>query len=157
MNVSHPDRVIFPGVGLTKGDVVGHYDQVGAAMVRFLGGRPLTLERFPKGIDGKGFMQKNAGKHFPSSIERFSVPKRDGSSTTYPIVHAPGDLAYLANQGTVTFHMWTAAAGHAVLVAGCGAPRAGRAARVAGHAATKAVLVADLPHRSFRDSSVRFQ
>jgi len=110
MNVSHPDRVIFPDTGLTKGDVVRHYGQVGEAMVGFLGGRPLTLERFPKGIDAKGFMQKNAGKHFPPSIERFSVPKRDGSSTTYPVVHDPGDLAYLANQGTLTFHMWTAPA-----------------------------------------------
>ena len=110
MNVSHPDRVIFPGAGLTKGDVVGHYGHVGEAMVGFLAGRPLTLERFPKGIDAKGFMQKNAGKHFPSSIERFSVPKRDGSSTTYPVVRNPGDLPYLANQGTLTFHMWTARA-----------------------------------------------
>lgn len=108
MDVSHPERVIFPGAGFTKGDVVGHYERVGDAMLSFLSNRPLTLQRFPKGIQAKGFMQKNAGKHFPGSIGRYPVPKRDGSMTNYPVVTRAQDLAYLANQGTVTFHMWTA-------------------------------------------------
>lgn len=110
MNVSHPERVIFPSSAITKGEVVDHYRRVGAAMLAFLGGRPLTLERFPKGIEQKGFMQKNAGKHFPASIERFPVPKRNGDITEYPVVHHADDLAYLANQGTITFHMWTSTA-----------------------------------------------
>lgn len=110
VTVSNPDRVIFPGAGFTKADVVGHYERVGEAMLAFLAGRPLTLERFPKGIDAKGFMQKNASKHFPDSIERYQVAKRDGEFTSYPVIHRADDLAYLANQGTVTFHMWTATA-----------------------------------------------
>lgn len=76
-------------------------------MLEFVAGRPLTLQRFPRGIESKGFMQKNAAKHFPASIERFAVAKRDGGSTLYPVVRRADDLAYLANQGTVTFHMWT--------------------------------------------------
>ena len=108
MEISHPDRIIYPKAGLTKGDVVAHYKRVGEQMLRFASGRPLTLQRFPKGIDAKGFMQKNAGKHFPSTIERYAVPKRDGDFTHYPVVTRVEDLCYLANQGTLTFHMWTA-------------------------------------------------
>lgn len=110
MEISHPDRIIFPTRQLTKGDVVRHYERVGPRMLDFLAGRPLTLQRFPRGIDAKGFMQKNAGKHFPASIARHSVPKRDGELTNYPVVTQADDLCYLANQGTLTFHMWTATA-----------------------------------------------
>ena len=110
MEISNSDRIIFPTKQLTKGDVVGHYERVGPRMLDFLAGRPLTLQRFPKGIDAKGFMQKNAGKHFPDSIGRHPVPKRDGDFTDYPVVTDAHDLCYLANQGTLTFHMWTATA-----------------------------------------------
>ena len=105
--VTNPDRVIFTDRGLTKADLVGHYEKVGSRMVGFVGGRPLTLERYPGGLDADGFMQKNAGSHFPDSIRRFEVPKQDGGVTTYAVVDRAEDLAYLANQGTVTFHMWT--------------------------------------------------
>lgn len=108
MQVSNPDRVVFPERGFTKGDVVRHYQTVGPRMIDYLAGRPLTLERYPRGLDGQGFMQKNAGAHFPDSIRRYEVPKREGGVTTYPVVDRAEDLAYLANQGTVTFHMWTA-------------------------------------------------
>lgn len=110
MEVSNPDKIIFPDAGFTKADLVGHYERVGARMLGYVAGRPLTLQRFPNGIGAKGFMQKNAGKHFPETIRRWSVPKRDGGTTNYPIVERAEDLAYLANQGTVTFHMWTTTA-----------------------------------------------
>lgn len=108
VDVSNPDKLIFERAGFTKADLVAHYELVGDHLVGFLSGRPLTLQRFPNGIDSKGFMQKNASAHFPDSIERFEVPKNDGGSTFYPVVTRVDDVAYLANQGTVTFHMWTA-------------------------------------------------
>lgn len=107
MEVSNPDRVMFPATGHTKADVVAHYEHVGERLLRFAAGRPLTLQRFPKGVAAKGFMQKNAAAHFPESIGRYPVSKRDGDTTEYPVVTQPEDLAYLANQGTITFHMWT--------------------------------------------------
>lgn len=110
MEVSSPDKLIFPADGITKTEVVAHYQRVGASMLPFLAGRPLTLQRFPRGIDAKGFMQKNAGDHFPESIQRLPVPKRGGGETLYPVVREASDLAYLANQNTVTFHMWTSTA-----------------------------------------------
>jgi bifunctional non-homologous end joining protein LigD len=95
---------------VTKADVVAHYRRFGSRMLDLAGGRPLTLQRFPRGVDARGFMQKNAPDHFPASIERLTVPKRGGGTTTYPVVVEAADFAYLANQNTVTFHMWTSSA-----------------------------------------------
>ena len=107
VKVSNPDKLIFEDAGLTKSDLVGHYERVGERMLTFVAGRPLTLQRFPSGVAKKGFMQKNASDHFPDSIERFEVSKQDGGTTRYPVADEVDDLTYLANQGTVTFHMWT--------------------------------------------------
>lgn len=106
MDVSSPDKVLFPADGITKAQVVAHVEAVGERLLAFAGGRPLTLQRFPRGIAESGFMQKNASKHFPPSIRRVEVPKRDGV-TTYPVVDEAQDFPYLANQNTLTFHMWT--------------------------------------------------
>ncbi|MEO8246546.1 MAG: non-homologous end-joining DNA ligase [Chloroflexota bacterium] len=106
LTVSHPERVIYEAAGVTKGDVVAHYQRVAPRMLDFMAGRPLTLQRFPRGIGAPGFMQKNAAGHFPASIGRYAVPKQDGGTTTYPVVTDAEDVAYLANQGTLTFHMW---------------------------------------------------
>ena len=110
MEVSSPDKLLFPAAGITKAEVVAHYELVADAMLRFCGGRPLTLQRFPQGIQAKGFMQKNAADHFPASIERLEVPKRGGGTTRYPVVHEADDLPWLANQNTITFHMWLSSA-----------------------------------------------
>lgn len=110
MKVSSPDKLLFPADGITKADVVEHYELVGQRMLDFVTGRPLTLQRFPRGIDAKGFMQKNAADHFPASIRRLPVPKREGGDTVYPVVDQADDLAFLANQNTITFHMWTSSA-----------------------------------------------
>lgn len=107
MEVSNPDKLIFEEAGYTKQDLVDHYRRVAPTMIELVRARPLTLQRFPNGIGAPGFMQKNASRHFPESIERFEVDKREGGTTAYPVVHRAEDLVYLANQGTVTFHVWT--------------------------------------------------
>jgi bifunctional non-homologous end joining protein LigD len=110
VRVSNPDKLLFPADRITKADVVAHYERVGSLMLDFCTGRPLTLQRFPRGIEVQGFMQKNAADHFPASIARRVVPKRGGGETVYPVVDRAADLAYLANQNTITFHMWTSSA-----------------------------------------------
>lgn len=107
VKVSSPGKVMFERVGVTKAEMVAHYELVADRMLDFMAGRPLTLQRFPKGVSADGFMQKNASDHFPDSIRRFEVPKQDGGVTVYPVVDHSEDVAYLANQNTVTFHMWT--------------------------------------------------
>ena len=107
MDVSNPDKVMFPERGLTKSDLVGHYEQVAERMLPWISGRPLTLERYPNGVAEKGFMQKNASSHFSDHIGRVEVPKSDGT-TTHPLVSDAEGLMELANQGTIAFHVWTA-------------------------------------------------
>ena len=106
MDVSNPDKIMFPDTGTTKGELVAYYERVGPLMLPWVSGRPLTLERYPNGTGEKGFLQKNASKHFPASIQRVEVPKNDGT-VTHPVIDAVDDLTYLANQGTITFHVWT--------------------------------------------------
>jgi bifunctional non-homologous end joining protein LigD len=97
---------MFPERGLTKADLVGYYERVAEAMLPMMEGRPLTLHRFPRGVGAKGFMQKNVADHFPESIRRYEVPKQEGGTTVYPIVTEADDIPWLANQGTITFHIW---------------------------------------------------
>ena len=104
IEVSNADRVVYPEPGITKGEVVAYYRAVGAAMLSYVEGRALTVERYPKGVAGDGFMQKNTPDHYPDYIERFPTPKEDGGTTVYPVIDGVEAIVYLANQGVITFH-----------------------------------------------------
>jgi bifunctional non-homologous end joining protein LigD len=78
-------------------------------MIPHLGGRPVTLERYPAGIGQKGFWQKDVSKGFPDWLERVEVPKKDGS-VHHPIVRDTRALLWLANQNCITPHVWTSRA-----------------------------------------------
>lgn len=104
IKVSNADRVVFPDDGITKGEVVAYYELVAVRMLAHAGGRPLTIQRFPKGLAGQGFMQKNAPDHYPDWIGRIEIGRREGGSTTYPVAIDERTFPYLANQGTITFH-----------------------------------------------------
>ena len=104
MEVSNPQKILFPQDGITKGEVVAYYLAAAEKMLPHLVERPLTLQRFPSGIDQPGFMQKNAGKGFPAFIERVELPKQ-GGTVSYPAISDVEGLLYLANQNTITFHI----------------------------------------------------
>jgi len=104
VTVSNPDKVFFPVDGITKADVVGYYAEVADRMLPFVVHRPLTIQRFPDGIEGEGWLQKNAPDYYPPSIGRLAVPKA-GGTTTYPVITDRHGLLYLADQGAITFHV----------------------------------------------------
>lgn len=105
MEVTNADRVVFPDDGITKGQVVAYYEKMGERMLPFVGGRALTVERYPKGIGHKGFMQKNAPDHFGDDlIDRREVSKAEGGTTVYPVVNDGLGIAAFANIGVITFH-----------------------------------------------------
>lgn len=108
VEVTHPERVLFPDVGVTKGDVVAHYERVADVMVPHLAGRPLTMQRYHGPVTGEGFFQKAASDHFPPFVERATVPKGTKGTITHPVAGSPDALVYLANQGMVTAHVWLA-------------------------------------------------
>jgi bifunctional non-homologous end joining protein LigD len=104
--ITHPEKLMFPDDGITKGDVAAYYEAVAPFMLPHLSGRPVTMERFPGGIAAKGFMQKDVVKGFPEWLERVEVPKH-GGTTHYPIVRDLRSLLWLANQNCITPHVWT--------------------------------------------------
>ena len=101
VEVSRADKLLFPDV--TKADLARYYDSVAAVMLPHLADRPLTLERFPDGIEGERIMQKRAGKYFPAWIPRVVVPKKGGSVEHVRAADA-ATLVYLANQACITLH-----------------------------------------------------
>jgi len=105
VEISHPDKLLFPDAGLTKADLARHYERVGEAMLPHVRGRPLTLQGFPAGVDRPGFYMKSIPKHFPDWIERVTVPKR-GGTVTHVVAGTADTLVYLAGQNVITPHVW---------------------------------------------------
>ena len=97
---------MFPDCGITKGELADYYELVAPLMVPHLAGRPVTLERFHRGIGEKGFFQKNVSKGAPEWLERVVVPKTDGV-VNYAVVRDARGLMWLANQNCITPHVWT--------------------------------------------------
>src|SRR5918996_1700867 len=104
--ITHPEKILFPGDGITKGDLAAYYEAIAPAMLPHLRGRPVTMERYPAGIDKKGFWQKDVSKGFPAWLKRVEVPKKDGV-VHHPVVTDVQSLLWVTNQNTITQHVWT--------------------------------------------------
>jgi bifunctional non-homologous end joining protein LigD len=107
--ITHPEKVLFPDDGITKGALAAYYEAIAGIMVPHIKDRPITMERFPSGIGRKGFIQKDVSKGFPAWLERVEVPKKDGI-VHHPIVKDARSLLWLANQNCITPHVWTSRA-----------------------------------------------
>src|SRR4051812_19669931 len=75
--ISNVKKVYYPESGFTKGEVIAFYDEISDAILPHLRDRPLTLKRYPEGINGEHFYEKNAPKYTPSWIETFAVPRTE--------------------------------------------------------------------------------
>ena len=104
--ITHPEKLLFPDDGITKGDVAAYYEAMAPVILPHLRGRPITMERYPAGIGAKGFWQKDVSKGFPSWLERVEVPKKDGV-VHHPVVTDAQSLMWITNQNTITQHVWT--------------------------------------------------
>ncbi|MGW2033700.1 non-homologous end-joining DNA ligase [Streptomyces sp. NPDC001811] len=109
VEIKRPGKVLFPGGGgakeYTKGDLADYYRSVAPYMLPHLRGRPLMLERYPDGLDGQRFMQKNTPEHYPEWIERTEVAK-EGGTVTHVVCDDTATLLYLADQACLTLHRW---------------------------------------------------
>ena len=103
--ISHPDKVLFPADGITKGELAEYYASVAEVMLPHLRRRPVTMERFPNGIGAGGFLQKDVSKGFPEWLERAEAPKR-GGVVHYPLINDKRSLEWMANQNCITPHVW---------------------------------------------------
>jgi len=104
--ITHPDKVLFPADGITKGELVSYYEMIAPYMLPHLRGRPITMERYHRGIAEKGFFQKDVSKGFPEWLKRVEVPKKDGT-VHHPLADDTRSLLWLANQNSITPHVWT--------------------------------------------------
>jgi bifunctional non-homologous end joining protein LigD len=108
--ITHPEKVLFPGDGITKGELAAYYESIAAVMLPHIRARPVTMERYPAGIDKKGFWQKDVSKGFPAWLERVEVPKKDGT-VHHPLITDTRSLLWVTNQNTITQHVWVSRAG----------------------------------------------
>jgi bifunctional non-homologous end joining protein LigD len=107
--ITHPDKVLFPTDGITKGDLAAYYESIAPLMLPHIRNRPVTMQRYPQGIEAQSFWQKDVSKGFPSWLERAAVPKKDGV-VHHPLVTDTRGLLWLANQNSITPHVWTSRA-----------------------------------------------
>jgi len=107
--ITHPDKVLFPDDGITKGELASYYESMAEVILPHLRRRPVTMERYPAGIGKKGFWQKDVSKGFPEWLERVEVPKKDGV-VHHPLITDVRSLLWVANQNTITPHVWVSRA-----------------------------------------------
>ena len=107
--LSHPDKVLFPDDGITKEDLARYYADVADRMLPWLRDRPITMVRYPDGLGGQRFFQKNAPSYFPAWIRRVEVGK-EGGKVEHAVCDQPATLVYLANQACIEIHEFTSRA-----------------------------------------------
>jgi bifunctional non-homologous end joining protein LigD len=110
--LSNVDKVLWPGEGYTKGDLIAYYRSVAKWLVPYLRDRPLSLERYPNGIRKPGFFEKNAPAGLPSWVKTVTLTgsgKR--ARVRYILCNDEATLAYVANLGSIALHVWMSRVG----------------------------------------------
>ena len=103
--ISHPEKILFPDDGITKGELASYYEAIAPVMLPHLRRRPVTMERYHRGIGAPGFFQKDVSKGFPDWLKRVEVPKH-GGTVHHPLANDTRSLLWLANQNSITIHVW---------------------------------------------------
>src|SRR6266516_3879722 len=110
VNLSSPDRVLYPEDGITKGDLFAYYEQVGPTIVPHLKDRPFTMKRYPHGITGEVFFQKQAPRGMPDWIptRQFRTWPREGGSrlVDFPIVNFPEAVLWMVQMNCIDMNAW---------------------------------------------------
>ena len=104
--LSNLDKIWFPKSKITKGSILNHYYQVADYFIPHVKDHLITLQRFPEGIKGESFYQKNASTYFPSWIKTVPVEKENGEDVHYVVCNNAATLIYLVNQGSLVIHSW---------------------------------------------------
>lgn len=105
IELGNPDKVLFPDAEMTKRDLADYYARVAEVMLPHVRERALVMQRFPDGIDGPAFYQKETPDYFPDWIRTQTVAKEDGR-VTHVVCDDAATLVYLADQACITPHVW---------------------------------------------------
>ena len=112
VRISSPARVLWPDSGTTKLDLANYIVDVGEAFVTANGGRPLSLQRFPEGIDGEQYFSKNPPKGAPEYVGSVMVTYPSGRSHPQLVIDEPAAAVWAVQMNTVVFHPWPSRAGN---------------------------------------------
>jgi bifunctional non-homologous end joining protein LigD len=108
--ISNPDRVIFPGDGITKGQLAAYYRQIGAVMLPWIADRPISLVRCPQGRAKQCFFQKHDAGSFGDAVHKVPIKEKDGVTEDYLWVDSIDGLIAAVQMGSIEFHGWGARA-----------------------------------------------
>jgi bifunctional non-homologous end joining protein LigD len=104
VQLSNLDKVLFPGSGTMKGEIIDYYIRVSEYLLPHLEGRPLTLKRFPNGVLEKHFYEKNAPSHTPDWVTRCKVKRSEGGIINYILVNDLSTLVWVVNTANIEMH-----------------------------------------------------
>ncbi|MDQ6937530.1 MAG: non-homologous end-joining DNA ligase [Actinomycetota bacterium] len=109
LSLSNLDKVLFPATGTTKGEVIDYYTRVAPVLLPYLAGRALTVVRYPNGIDGASFFEKNAPRGTPEWVRRVRLPApgstKNRETIDYVVVEELASLIWLANLAALELHV----------------------------------------------------
>ena len=106
LSISNLDKVFFPESGFTKGQIIDYYMAIADAILPHLKGRPLTMKRYPDGVAGKVFYEKNAPSHTPEWVKRFGVERSEGGDDIqYILCNDLATLVWVTNLGDIEKHV----------------------------------------------------
>jgi bifunctional non-homologous end joining protein LigD len=105
VDITHPDKVLFPADGITKADLADYYERVAEWMLPHISFRPVSMQRFPDGVERKGFFHRDVPDYFPDWVRRVEVSK-SGGTVTHMFIADVDALVYLVGQNTITPHVW---------------------------------------------------
>jgi bifunctional non-homologous end joining protein LigD len=111
LTISNLEKVYYPETGFTKGEVISYYTAIAAVILPHLRDRPLTLKRYPEGVTGEHFYEKNAPKYKPDWVETFAVPRSEGGGEiNYVLCNDPATLVWATNLADIEKHVLLARA-----------------------------------------------
>ena len=111
VRISSPRRVLWPQAGITKIDLARYLVAVGDAFVAANGDRPVSLQRFPEGVDGEQFFSKNPPKGAPDFVRSVPVTYPSGRSHPQLVIDEPAVAVWAVQMNTIVFHPWASRAG----------------------------------------------
>jgi bifunctional non-homologous end joining protein LigD len=105
LSLTNLDKVLYPAAGFTKGQVIDYYARIAPVLVPHLAGRPLTLKRYPEGVDKEYFFEKNATKHRPDWVKTAPIwSERNGHDINYLLANDLPTLVWIANLAGLELH-----------------------------------------------------
>ena len=106
VNLTNQEKVFFPRLGVTKGDVVQYYVDVADAVLPHVRRRPMQMKRYPNGVEGDFFYQKRVPQPHPDWLETVHINYPSGNEADFPLVTDAAGLAWIANLGCIELHTW---------------------------------------------------